>query len=256
MQEHGPEIGRMVGPDALIIEYGAGNTEKIRILLDHLDDPAGYVPIDISGDHLIDSANELAREYPDLDILPVCADYDQPFEIPEPDHPVARRVIYFPGSTIGNFHPDDAVAFMRGMIEHAGPGCSLLIGVDLKKDRDTLERAYNDSQGVTAAFNRNMLLLLNREIGSDFDIEHWQHKAFYNEDAGRIEMHLVATADQAVTIGDRRLRFTAGDSIWTESSYKYTTDEFARLAARAGFTQQQVWTDPGSLFSVQYLTVD
>jgi dimethylhistidine N-methyltransferase len=168
---------------------------------------------------------------------------------------VSRRVIYFPGSTIGNFHPDDAVAFMRGMIDHAGPGCSLLIGVDLKKDRDTLDRAYNDSEGVTAAFNINMLLLLNREIGANFDIDQWHHHAFYNEEAGRIEMHLVSTADQTLRIGVHEIAFAEGDSIWTESSYKYTTGEFARLAARAGFTQQAVWTDPDHLFSVQYLTV-
>jgi len=256
MRDNGPEISRIIGPDALIIEYGAGNSEKTRILLDHLDDPAGYVPIDISGDHLMESATELAAEYPDLSVLPVCADYDQPFEIPVPDHLVGNQVFYFPGSTIGNFHHDDAVEFLRGMIAHAGRGCSLLIGVDLKKDPDTLHRAYNDSEGVTAAFNLNMLLLLNREIGCDFDIEQWQHRALYNEEAGRIEMHLVSAIDQPVTIGDHEIPFAAGDFIWTESSYKYTVTGFGRLAARAGFTQQHVWTDASRLFSVQYLTVD
>jgi dimethylhistidine N-methyltransferase len=255
MRDNGAEIARIIGPDALIIEYGSGNSEKTRILLDHLDDPAGYVPIDISGDHLLESATELATEYPGLAVLPVCADYDQPFEIPSPDHTVRRRVIYFPGSTIGNFHPDEAVDFLRGMIAHAGPRCSLLIGVDLKKDSETLTQAYNDSQGVTAAFNINMLLRLNTEVGSNFDVEHFRHRAIYNEEAGRVEMHLVSNIDQTVTVGGYEIHFDAGESIWTESSYKYSVDEFAQLARRAGFEQQEVWTDSANLFSVQHLTV-
>lgn len=255
MRDHGAEIAAAIGTRALVIEYGSGNSEKTRILLDHLDDPAGYVPIDISGDHLMEAATALAADYPDLVILPVCADYDQPFEIPEPPGRVASRLVYFPGSTIGNFHPDDAVAFLQRMATRVRRGGSLLIGVDLQKDPGMLNRAYNDSQGVTAAFNLNMLLRLNREIGSDFDIERFEHRAFYNEDAGRIEMHLVSTAEQTVTIGSERVGFAEGESIWTESSYKYTVAGFGELAGRAGFAQERVWTDADRLFSVQYLAV-
>jgi dimethylhistidine N-methyltransferase len=253
MHAHGGDMAEMIGPGAMVIEYGSGSSEKTRILLDHLEEPIAYVPIEISRDHLLESAAGLAEEYPDIDVLPVCADYEQPIEIPSPERPVGSRVAYFPGSTIGNFHPDDAAAFMRRIASHAGPDGSLLVGVDLKKDPGVLHRAYNDAQGVTAAFNANMLLRLNREIGADFDIEHFEHRAFYNENAGRIEMHLVSTEAQTVSIDGAPVEFASGESIWTESSYKYSVEEFGKLAARAGFILEHVWTDQDDLFSVQYL---
>ncbi len=255
MREHGKSMAKMIGVSAMVIEYGSGSSDKTRILLDRLEDPVAYVPIDISREHLLESAWKLSRDYPGLDVLPVCADYDQPIEIPQAGRPVDRRVVYFPGSTIGNFHPEDAVPFLRRMTRHAGTGGALLIGVDLKKDPDILNRAYNDSQGVTAAFNINMLLRLNREIRSDFDIEHFQHRAFYNEDAGRIEMHLVSTIDQRVTINGTTVHFDAGESIWTESSYKYSVEQFSAMASEAGFEAEQVWTDDDLLFSVQLYSV-
>lgn len=253
MHEHGGDMAAMIGPEAMVIEYGSGSSEKTRILLDHLEEPAAYVPIEISRDHLLESAAGLAEEYPGLEVLPVCADYEQPIAIPSPERPADRRVAFFPGSTIGNFHPEDAVAFMRRMASHTGRDGSLLIGVDLKKDPAVLNRAYNDAQGVTAAFNVNMLLRLNREIGADFDIERFEHRAFYNEEAGRVEMHLVSTEEQLVSIDNTPVPFDRGESIWTESSYKYSVEEFGALAERAGFGLERVWTDDDDLFSVQYL---
>lgn len=255
MREHAPEMARAIGPAAMLIEYGSGTADKTRILLDHLDSPAAYVPIDISCEHLMESSAAIAARYTGLSVLPVCADYDQPFEIPVPAVPVSKRVVYFPGSTIGNFHPPDAEAFLRRMACRAGPQGALLIGVDLKKDSSVLHDAYNDSQGVTAAFNLNVLARLNREIGSDFDLDRFAHRAFYNDVDGRIEMHLVSLADQRVSIGGEPVAFRKGETIWTESSYKYTVDEFARLASWAGLSLEQVWTDDDDLFSVHYLTV-
>ena len=252
MHDHGKSIAEMIGPQAMLIEYGSGSSEKTRILLDRLQDPVAYVAIDISREHLLESAWRLAREYPAIEVMPVCADYDQHVEVPAPGRPERRRVVYFPGSTIGNFHPDDAVAFLQRMARHAGAGGSLLIGVDLKKDPAVLNAAYNDSAQVTAAFNLNLLLRLNREIGADFDIERFEHRAFYNENEGRVEMHLVSRVDQRVRIDGESVDFTAGESIWTESSYKYTVDEFSGLAGRAGFELGRVWIDDDNLFSVHY----
>jgi dimethylhistidine N-methyltransferase len=254
MHDHGGSIAEMIGLEAMVIEYGSGSSEKTRILLDRLVGPVAYAAIDISREHLLESAWKLAREYPGIEVMPVCADYDQHVDIPPPQVPANKRVVYFPGSTIGNFHPDDAVAFLTRLKGHAGPGGALLIGVDLKKDRAVLDAAYNDSAGVTAAFNLNLLLRLNREVGADFDIEKFEHRAFYNEEAGRIEMHLVSTIDQQVTIDGGHADFAAGESIWTESSYKYSVEEFAALAGNAGFELERVWIDDGNLFSVHYYT--
>jgi dimethylhistidine N-methyltransferase len=255
MREHAGAMASMIGPRAMLIEYGSGTADKTRILLDQLDTPVAYVPIDISREHLLESSSEIASDYPGLAVLPVCADYDQPVDLPSPREPVERRIVYFPGSTIGNFHPDDAVAFLARMARRAGPRGAVLIGVDLKKDPALLNAAYNDTGGVTAAFNLNMLVRLNREIGADFDVERFAHRAFYNEDEGRIEMHLVSEAAQTVTLGRCSIAFTRHESIWTESSYKYSLDGFARLAARAGLRVDRVWTDADTLFSVQYLCV-
>jgi dimethylhistidine N-methyltransferase len=247
-------VGEMVewmGPRTLLVEYGSGSSLKTRILLDHLTDPAGYVPLDISKEHLLRSAATLAAAYPDLVVLPVCADYTTAFDLPDFDG--ARPVVFFPGSTIGNFTPDEARAFLRRIAGSVGPGGGLLIGVDLKKDAAVIEAAYNDAQGVTAAFNKNVLARINRELGGTFDLDLFEHRAFYNRAHGRIEMHLFSLVDQCVRLGALRIPFQRGETILTEYSYKYSLDDFAALAASAGFAVEQVWTDDERLFSVQDL---
>ena len=255
MRRHAGDMAGMLGERCLLLEYGSGSSVKTRVLLDHLPDPAGYVPIDISGEHLRNAAYTLSAAYPGLEVLPVCADYTTPFRLPTPAQRPARRVVYFPGSTIGNFDPADALAFLRGIARACGPGGGLLIGVDLKKDPALLHAAYNDAQGVTAAFNLNLLARLNRELGADFDLAAFAHYAFYNPRRGRIEMHLVSRRSQRVHVGSQVVDFADGESMFTESSYKYAPVDFAHLAAAAGFAAERVWTDPDAHFSVQYLVV-
>ena len=244
----------MFGPDCLLIEYGSGSSTKTRILLDHLPDLAGYVPMDISREHLHQTAESLASAYPNLDILPLCADYTTPFELPEAARPVRSRTVYFPGSTIGNFHRAEAAVFLRRIAEVCGPGGGLLIGVDLRKSPAVLEPAYNDAQGVTAEFNLNLLHRMNMELGADFDLDGFGHYAFYNEAVGRIEMHLLSLNPQEVHVGGETFRFEEDETIWTECSYKYSLPEFAALAEAAGFCVRKFWTDPDQKFSVQFLT--
>lgn len=254
MQERACEIAALLGPNCLLIEYGSGSSTKTRLLLDALHDPAGYVPIDISKEQLLRSVATLTQAYPGLEVLPVCADYTSNFELPVPDKPVLRRVAYFPGSTIGNFDREPARAFLS-QLAGVCQGGGLLIGVDLKKDFNILHRAYNDSQGMTAQFNKHLLVRINQDLGANFQLQHFGHYAFYNPAQSRVEMHLVSLKNQVVRIGTYEIHFKLGESVWTESSYKYTLDEFAHLAASAGFAVEQVWTDPRQLFSVQYLTV-
>lgn len=255
MRDHAGEMATLLGPQCLLVEYGSGSSTKTRLLLNHLLQPAAYVPIDISKEHLIQAATALATEYPDLEVLPVCADYTTNFALPTPSRPAARRVVYYPGSTIGNFDREPAVRFLEHIAHVCGQGGGLLIGVDLSKDPVKLHHAYNDWEGVTAAFNLNLLARINRELGADFPLDRFRHYAFYNPREGRVEMHLVSVANQTVHIGDAAFSFEIGESIWTESSYKYRLAEFARMAGAAGFAVKQVWTDPQELFSVQYLTV-
>jgi dimethylhistidine N-methyltransferase len=250
------EIATLIGPECLLIEYGSGSSQKTRILLDHLDQPAGYVPIDISCDQLRASSAALSRAYPGLRVLPVCGDYTADLQLPA-DLPASKRhVAYYPGSTIGNFVPRDAREFLTRIGQLCGPHAGLLIGVDQKKDPLMLHRAYNDALGVTAAFNLNILVRLNREFGADFAVDQFRHYAFYNPVFDRVEMHLVSLSDQVIHLGNTRIRFTRGESIWTEASYKYNPPEFAALAASAGWHVRQVWTDDRGLFSVQYLEVN
>lgn len=252
MNEHIEAMTETLGPGVRLVEYGSGSSAKTRILLDHLTDPAGYVPIDISREHLIRAAENLAASYPDLPVLPVCADYTASFELPMPDRPVERTVVYYPGSTIGNFEMDDARAFLRHIARLIAPEGGLLIGVDVQKDPDVLHAAYNDAEGVTAAFNKNVLRRINRELDADFDLARFRHEAIYNAEAGRIEMYLVSETDQRVTIDGVAIDFQAGERICTEYSYKYTLDGFEALANAAGLTVEQVWTDDRDFFSVQY----
>ncbi len=255
MRQHVSEMAGLLGPDCLLVEYGSGSSTKTRILLDHLPDLAGYVPMDISREHLLMTAKSLAAAYPRLDILPLCADYTAPYTIPEARGPVRSRAVYFPGSTIGNFHREQAEVFLSQIADVCGPGGGLLIGVDLKKSPAILEPAYDDAQGVTAAFNLNLLRRMNTELGTDFDLSGFAHRAFYNALAGRVEMHLMSLRPQTVHLAGREIAFEEEETILTECSYKYSLAEFADLAARAGFLVRRVWTDPAQLFSVQYLTV-
>jgi dimethylhistidine N-methyltransferase len=253
MRNNVDAMAEAVGKNALLVEFGSGSSRKTRLLLAALDNPAGYVPIDISRSHLIDSAQALAHEFAGLPILPVCADYHQPFELPSPPRSAQRTVAYFPGSTIGNLHHEDARTLLNRIASLVGPGGGLLIGVDLKKAPDILIPAYSDAEGVTAAFNYNLLHRINREAPADFDVSRFRHEARWNEQHGRMESHLVASEAQTVTVAGQTIAFEAGESIWTECSYKYTLEQFAELAD--AFHVSRVWTDPDSYFSVQYLEV-
>jgi dimethylhistidine N-methyltransferase len=249
------EMASLLGSRCCLIEYGSGSSVKTRLLLDALDRPAAYVPIDISRDHLHETAERLAISYPDVQILPVCADYTDHFNLPSQADRVGRKTVYFPGSTIGNFHPWEAIGFLARIASHVPLGSGLLIGVDLKKDPAILNAAYNDRDGVTAEFNLNLLVRMNRELDADFDFAQWRHHAAYNHSAGCIEMFLISCRRQSVRIGGRVVEFEAGERIRTECSYKYSLGEFANVAAQAGFRVDHVWTDPRAYFSVQYLTL-
>ncbi|MFC2022487.1 L-histidine N(alpha)-methyltransferase, partial [Chloroflexota bacterium] len=253
MEAHIEEMVELLGPNVLLIEYGSGNCTKTHILLDNMRDVAAYVPIDISREQLMRVTKELTSNYPGLEVLPVCADYTSGFELPIPKRPSDRVVVYFPGSTIGNFNPIQAKHFLEHIAGVCGPGGALLIGVDLKKDISVLHSAYNDRQGITAAFNLNLLERINRELNCDFQIESFQHYAFYNQREGRVEMHLVSLRDQTVHLDNMTIPFARGESIWTESSYKFNLDEFEQMAAAAGFHVEHVWTDQKQWFSIQYL---
>ena len=254
LRESAGDIAARLGPRCLLVEYGSGSSTKVRLLLDRLEQLAAYVPIDISRDLLEESAADLARTYRGLPVVPVCADYTAHVELPPDLPPHARRIAYYPGSTIGNFVPEDARRFMARMADVCGPDGGLLIGVDLKKDPLMLHRAYNDALGVTAAFNTNILVRLNRELGANFVPERFRHYAFYNPVFARVEMHLVSLDEQTVRVANVDIRFERGESIWTEASYKYAPHEFATLAAGAGWQVDTFWTDDRGLFSVQYLT--
>ena len=253
MTEYIDDISTVLGRRCLLIELGSGSSTKIRLMLDHLKEPAAYVPIDISAEHLKKSVASLAKDHPRLKIIPVYADYTQPFSLPALRFPYSRKVVYYPGSTIGNFTQEYAGHFLKQIARRAGKGSGLLIGVDLKKDKQTLEAAYNDKKGVTAAFNLNMLERLNRELGSNFDLDQWRHYAFYNSDKGRIEMYLVSLGDQHVVLGGARISFTRGERILTEYSHKYTVEEFEHLVIDY-FQVEHVWMDKENKFSVQYLS--
>ncbi len=254
MRARADEIAAAIGERACLVEYGSGSSVKIRLLLEGLRRPSAYVPVEISRNHLLEAAAEIAREFPALDVLPVCADFTQPFELPSPREPVARVVAWFPGSTIGNFEPDEAGQLLRVMRHQVGDQGGLLIGVDLQKDTGVLERAYNDAAGVTAEFNLNLLRRLNRELGGNFDLRAFRHHAHYDASRGRIEMNLVSERTQQVTLAGTVLKFAEGERIVTEYSHKFTLHGFASLAADAGFAVEQVWTDAEDLFSVQWLT--
>jgi L-histidine N-alpha-methyltransferase len=235
------------GPNAQLVELGDGSLTKVRILLDALDRPAGYVPVDVSGEHLYAAADD----YPELDVRPVVADFMADFEVP--DLAADSRVAYFPGSTIGNFDPDKADGLLRRIARFVGPDGGLLLGVDLRKDVAVLERAY-DAAGVTAAFNRNLLEPINRELDGNFDVESFRHRAFYNAEKSRIEMHLVSEIAQRVRVGHETFPFRAGESIHTENSYKYDVGELVVRPETCGLHLNEGWTDARNYFAVLYLS--
>jgi dimethylhistidine N-methyltransferase len=256
LRRYAPEIAESIGPNAAVIGFGTGAGIKTRLLLEHLRNPIAYIPVDISKQRLIDSAVELSRAMPALEILPVCADYLQELQFPKPLRKPDHVAVFFPGSTIGNLEPPVAEDFLRRVCRLCGKSGGLLIGVDLQKSRDVLEAAYNDSAGVTAEFNLNLLVRANRELIADFDLARWKHRAVYNASQGRIEMHLLSQGPQTVHVGGREFLFADGEKIITEFSYKQTLEGFARMAASAGFREAaRVWTDPQQLFAIFHFAV-
>jgi dimethylhistidine N-methyltransferase len=252
LEENAAEIASLIGPESQLVEFGSGASRKVRILLEALERPSAYVALDISREMLRAAADALAADFPDLETVAICADYMRPLDLPP--LPAARgRLGFFPGSTIGNFTAVEAVDFLRGALKVVGRGGAMLVGVDLRKDPEVLRRAYNDADGVTAAFNLNLLVRINRELGGDFDLDRFAHEAVYDEATGRVEINIRSLADQIVTVAGRAIRFTAGERIHTEDSYKYTIEGFHALAARAGFRPKRTWTDADRLFSVHFL---
>lgn len=252
LRQCAPAIARLAGPHAEIVEFGAGSCEKVRLLLEAFDRPARYLPIDISADHLESAALRLRRDLPGLDVQPLAADYTQRLLLPAPLPGAGQRIGFFPGSTIGNFTPAEALHFLR-MAAQVLAGGALLLGADLVKDPAVLHAAYNDAQGITAAFNLNLLARANRELGAGFALDRFAHHAFYNAPLQRIEMHLVSRRDQAVHLCGRRFEIGEGETLHTENSYKFTVEGLRRLAEQAGFRPGPVWTDPQRLFSVHWL---
>jgi dimethylhistidine N-methyltransferase len=254
LDRNAEEMVRMMGDDFALIEFGSGSGRKVRILLDHLQGGATYMPIDISMLYLKESAERLSSDYPEVTVVAVCADYTRPFEIPRAEGH-ERRVVFFPGSTVGNLEPHLAIPFFRDTARSLERGDAMLIGVDLKKDPQILHAAYNDSQGVTAEFNFNLLRRINLELNADFDVDRFEHIAFYNPALGRIEMHLRSLATQTVSVAGVPIHFRLGETIHTENSYKYEIEEFHALLEGTGFVPVKVWTDSDRLFSVHYLEV-
>lgn len=252
MQENMPEIIRQIGSEAVLVELGSGSSKKTELLLDHLPSITAYIPVEISEQFLLSVVEHLREEYPTLRIIPVHTDYTRPFQVPHIEQPYNHFVVFYPGSTIGNFRPTQARQFLATISTMMDSGGSMLIGVDLKKDKTVLETAYNDKQGLTARFNKNILRHINRELDADFSLNKFRHCAIYNEEKGRIEMHLVSKIGHEVTIAGEQFHFAKDESIHTENSYKYSLKEFEELVSD-WFTVEKVWTDQHNYFSLQYL---
>lgn len=253
MAAHAGEMADVLGEDVRLVEYGSGSALKTNMLLEHLHAPVAYVPVEISTEPLRRSVAELAARFPNLPVQPLSCDFTRPLRLPIPPRAPRRTVLYFPGSTIGNFEAREASSLLRKMRTEMGEGGGILIGADLKKDTATIEAAYNDRAGVTAEFTMNMLVRLNREAGTEFDLSAFRHHAHYNAMAGRIETFLVSTRDQKVRVGKQQVSFTAEEAMQVEYSCKYSHDDFAALAAKAGLEIAQYWTDQGNMFAVYYL---
>ena len=255
MKKYAPEMADQIGTGVMLVEYGSGSSIKTRLLLDHLQDPVAYVPVDISRDHLQRVANDLSFAYPHIEVLPVCADFTADFDLPISKRTATHNAVYFPGSTIGNFQPRSVRAMLARIAPLCGTGGGLLIGIDLQKDVDIIESAYNDAKGVTAQFNLNLLSRINRELDGEFDVDQFEHQAVYNDEMGRVEIYLVSQCDQTATVGDESFEFADGETICTEHSHKYTIDGFAELAAEVGLTLHRHWTDDRQLFAVLHFVV-
>jgi len=256
LETHAGDIAARIGPHCRLIELGSGASRKVRLLLNALDRPLAYVPVDISREHLRDAAAGLAADFPGLQVAAVCADYTKPFDLPAISGPPGKRVGFFPGSTIGNFEPAGVVAFLTHCGHLLGPGAEMLIGVDVKKDKRILDAAYNDAAGLNAAFNLNLIHRIANELDSDIEIDNFEHCAFYNPDEGRVELYIRSKEAQSVSVAGHRFSFAEGELIHTENSYKYAIPEFRALAARAGFAALNTWTDPDGKFSVHYFRRD
>jgi len=254
LRENAGAIASLVPEGAALVEFGSGSNAKIRLLLEAAPQIAAYVPVDISAEYLEEQAQELRRDFPKLKIFPVAADFTKRFDLPAKVRAMPR-VGFFPGSTIGNFEPLAAVSFLRNAARILGENASLVIGVDLVKDEKILHAAYNDAEGVTAAFNLNLLARINREANADFDLASFEHRAFFNTKRERIEMHLVSRKSQTVTVGGEPFEFEPGETIHTENSYKYTRDGFKNLARQAGWIEHALWTDSAGNFSVRALKI-
>lgn len=252
LRTYAGEIAECAGTGVALIEFGSGSSTKVHLLLDALDRPRAYVPVDISGAHLRAGASAVDADYPDLDVWPVHADFTHRFELPI-EVSTAPHLGFFPGSTIGNFRRDAALSFLADARQTLGAGGTFLVGVDLKKDADTLHAAYDDAAGVTAAFNMNLLRRINRELGADFDLGSFAHAALFNENRGAVEMHLVSKATQSVDILGHRFEFAPDETIHTEDSHKYSVASFTDMAVRAGWRAERVWCDPDELFSLHFL---
>ena len=253
LEEHAPAIAKAIGPRALLVEYGSGAGIKTRLLLDALEQPVGYVPVEISRSALDASVENLSEEFPEVDMLPVSADFTQPVDLPAPDQAARRTVVFFPGSTLGNFEQREAIALLRTMAIEMGRQGAALVGIDLKKDAAILEAAYNDAAGVTREFTLNLLTRINRELQADFNLDEFDHRARYNAQAGRIETHVVSRIDQVVAIGKHRFAFAAGEAMLVEYSCKYAVEEFAAMAAKAGLRVVRSWSDSRQWFAMQML---
>lgn len=254
MRQHAAEMAAAIGPDAMIFEYGSGSSIKTPLLLDELKEAAAYVPVDIAGEHLECTVESLSLRYPNLHVAPVAADFTQPFQAPEIE--ASRRVVYFPGTTIGNFEAKKAEQLLCNISQLCGKGGGMLIGFDLVKETEVLHAAYNDRDGVTAEFNRNLLTRANRELGADFSVEDFTHRANYNEALGRIEAFLVSDREQEVTVGGKSFAFQAGEAICTEHSHKYRIEQFDAMAALANMKRTAIWTDANDWFAVAYYEIN
>jgi dimethylhistidine N-methyltransferase len=253
LADNAAEIVAGVPDGAILVEFGSGSSRKTEILLEHLPRIAAYVPIDVSMSALEEARRRLAARFPKLEIRPMLGNFARPMALPA-ELALHHKTGFFPGSTIGNQTPVEAQRLLRAFRNMLAPQGRLIIGVDLKKDARTLERAYNDAAGVTAAFNLNLLARINREIAPAFDLDAFRHEAIYNQRDGRIEMHLVSKRAQEIVLLGRRFRFAVGESIHTENSYKYSLVQFQDLARSAAWQPQRVWTDTEDLFSIHELT--
>jgi dimethylhistidine N-methyltransferase len=253
MNEYLGEIRHCVGPEAAIIEFGSGSGQKTELLLESLDRPWCYTPVDISRTQLVELAERMSARFPGLWVQPVCADYNTPFHLDKIVDTDARRIVYFPGSTIGNLVPGQVVAMLGRMKTLVGDKGAILLGLDLAKSPEIIEPAYNDSEGLTAAFNVNALRHINRVIGTDFDVSAFKHRAIYRPEKDRVEMHLISSTSQTVRTNGQCIRFEKGEHIVTEYSYKYPLEAFDRLLAAAGLRRVQTWFDQNRWFSLQFI---